>query len=311
MGDYHVVSRNVRFAHNFCPEEVEARWLALLFHPIYSQDAGARLAKLPKASDQVPWTEAEEEILRGFILRHVEVDFQEVLESFRSQFHSTRTARSLQAHADILKRVRRLGTDDFLTAPHPSSPLPSLFTPQTSRVPYFPIQGLEAAEIEERGAQGSGLPYPLVEYVEYQAPQDLKRLKVSYLRKAMRDKEEMERIELLMNRSAHWGDAFALLRGSHSRSYLHKQSVTLGRATTSFSPDIDLSLEGYAKGISRSHARITLRSRSGRFEIENTGKTSFYVNGQPVSPSSRCSLVHFSFLEVRKRSPLPSCRPTH
>jgi len=302
MGDYQMIAKNIRFAHNFCAEEIEARWLALLYHPVYAHEAATRLPSVLKASEQAPWTEGEEEILRESLLRSTDVDFQALLEKHRTQFHSSRTARALQAHSDILKRLHRLGTDEFISTPQEPSPLPvdvpSLPARVTSRTSYFPVAGMAAEEIEEKGARGEGMPFPLVEYVEMRTINERKKARVSYLRKVMKDKEDIEKIELIMNRAATWGDAFALLRGVRMRSYLNKQKVVVGRKTSSFTPDIDLSEEGYAKGISRRHAEITTQSPTGRFSIENVGKLAFYVNGQALLPGTACVLAHYSFLEI-------------
>lgn len=117
----------------------------------------------------------------------------------------------------------------------------------------------------------------------------------------MVEKENLEKLELLMNRfvSRNWENSFALLRGFNVREFIKSDKIIIGRKTSTSSPDIDLNVEGNTKGISRSHVELSLIDpKDGKFSITNIGKSSIYLNGNPIPSGSSSNIPHYGFLEV-------------
>ena len=85
------------------------------------REAAGRLAKLPINNKRVLWNDWEEEILKYEVMIKQQFHFQNILESYRSQFHSSRTAKSLEAHYYRMKRSSNLDLSDV-----PFELLPSL-----------------------------------------------------------------------------------------------------------------------------------------------------------------------------------------
>lgn len=83
----------------------------------------------------------------------------------------------------------------------------------------------------------------------------------------------------------------AVLRGRHMRYLMILRQITFGRCTKNSIVDVDLSLEGPAKKISRRQGMIELQS-NGEFVIVNTGKRPFYVDSQPVLRDGNCTVIH-------------------
>lgn len=86
--------------------------------------------------------------------------------------------------------------------------------------------------------------------------------------------------------------AFAVLYGLHSKHYIKKPEVLLGRATDGVGVDIDLGREGRANFISRRQAIIKM-DKDGAFYMKNLGKRSIYMNGEEVIPGD-CIRLHSS-----------------
>ena len=76
------------------------------------REAAKRMSKLPILNKRVLWNEWEEEILRYEVVVNHQFQFQHVLEKYRSQFHSSRTAKSLEAHYYRMKRSHNLELAD-------------------------------------------------------------------------------------------------------------------------------------------------------------------------------------------------------
>ncbi|XP_061350852.1 uncharacterized protein LOC133295934 [Gastrolobium bilobum] len=84
--------------------------------------------------------------------------------------------------------------------------------------------------------------------------------------------------------------AFAVLYDRHSRHYIKKPEVLLGRATEGVSVDIDLG----RGGISRRQAIIKM-DKDGSFYIKNFGKSSILVNNNVVH-TGQCQRLHCNCL---------------
>ncbi|XP_074276641.1 uncharacterized protein LOC141600324 isoform X2 [Silene latifolia] len=95
--------------------------------------------------------------------------------------------------------------------------------------------------------------------------------------------------------------AFAILYGRHSKHYIKKPEVLLGRGTDDIPVDIDLSREGRANKISRRQAIIKMEN-DGTFNLRNMGKCSIYVNSKEVLPRLTLGLHSDCLIEIRGMS---------
>ncbi|GKU90041.1 hypothetical protein SLEP1_g4089 [Rubroshorea leprosula] len=92
--------------------------------------------------------------------------------------------------------------------------------------------------------------------------------------------------------------AFAILYGRHSKHYIKKPEVILGRATEEFSVDIDLGREGRPNKISRRQATINME-KDGSFHLKNLGKCPVSVNNQEIPPGHSLNLSSSCLIEIR------------
>ncbi|KAB2628190.1 hypothetical protein D8674_032985 [Pyrus ussuriensis x Pyrus communis] len=92
--------------------------------------------------------------------------------------------------------------------------------------------------------------------------------------------------------------AFAILYGRHSKHYIQKPEVLLGRATDDAVVDIDLGSEGRGNKISRKQAMINM-DKDGSFHLKNLGKCSISVNSKEVAPGQSLSLSSSCLIEIR------------
>lgn len=70
--------------------------------------AAQSMSNLPTTAKRVLWTSLEEEILKQEVNGSF-ISFQYILEKYRDKFHSSRTAKSLEAHYYRMKRTGALG----------------------------------------------------------------------------------------------------------------------------------------------------------------------------------------------------------
>ncbi|XP_057986779.1 uncharacterized protein LOC110666015 isoform X2 [Hevea brasiliensis] len=91
--------------------------------------------------------------------------------------------------------------------------------------------------------------------------------------------------------------AFAVLYGRHSKHYIKKPEVLLGRATEDVIVDIELGREGGANKISRRQATINL-DKGGSFHLKNLGKCSISVNDKEIAPGQSLNLASSCLIEV-------------
>ncbi|KAJ6352162.1 hypothetical protein OIU76_001386 [Salix suchowensis] len=101
-----------------------------------------------------------------------------------------------------------------------------------------------------------------------------------------------------MQRSIASHGAFAVIYGRHSKHYIKKPEVLLGRATEDVAVDIDLGREGRANKISRQQATINF-DKSGSFYLKNLGKCSLSVNDKDIAPGQSLSLSSGCLIEIR------------
>ncbi|XP_059638364.1 uncharacterized protein LOC132280209 isoform X2 [Cornus florida] len=92
--------------------------------------------------------------------------------------------------------------------------------------------------------------------------------------------------------------AFAVLYGRHSKHYIKRPEVLIGRGTEDVNVDIDLGREGRANKISRRQA-IIMMDKEGSFHLKNLGKCSIFVNNKEVAPKQCLALTSSCLLEIR------------
>ncbi|KAF4371894.1 hypothetical protein G4B88_016957 [Cannabis sativa] len=95
--------------------------------------------------------------------------------------------------------------------------------------------------------------------------------------------------------------ALAIFYGRHSKQYIKKPEVILGRATEDNEVDIDLGREGPANKISRRQAFIKMEG-DGSFYLTNIAKSSIFVNGKEIPTRHRMCLSSSSLIEIREMS---------
>ncbi|XVE56116.1 hypothetical protein DITRI_Ditri03aG0211700 [Diplodiscus trichospermus] len=91
--------------------------------------------------------------------------------------------------------------------------------------------------------------------------------------------------------------AFAILYGRHSKHYIKKPEILLGRTTEDFIVDIDLGREGCANKVSRRQAIINMEE-DGSFHLKNLGKCSVSINSKEVRPGQSLSLNSNCLIEL-------------
>ncbi|KAL3840265.1 hypothetical protein ACJIZ3_024856 [Penstemon smallii] len=93
--------------------------------------------------------------------------------------------------------------------------------------------------------------------------------------------------------------AFAVLHGRHSRHFIKKPEVLLGRSTEIVKVDIDMGREKNGVKISRRQATMKM-DMYGVFHLKNLGKCPMYMNGKDVAPGQSVRLTPGCLIEVRK-----------
>ncbi|KAJ7957821.1 Forkhead-associated (FHA) domain protein [Quillaja saponaria] len=99
-----------------------------------------------------------------------------------------------------------------------------------------------------------------------------------------------------MQRAIASNGAFAVLYGRHSKHYIKKSEVLLGRASEDIIIDIDLSSERRANKLSRRQAIIKM-DEVGSFYLRNLGKCSISVNNTDVPSGESLNLQSGCLIE--------------
>ncbi|XP_074287186.1 uncharacterized protein LOC141612334 [Silene latifolia] len=101
-----------------------------------------------------------------------------------------------------------------------------------------------------------------------------------------------------MQRTTASHGALAVLYGRHSKHYIKKQEVLIGRGTADVPVDIDLGREGRANKISRRQAIMKMEN-DGTFSVRNMGKCSIYVNSKEILHGQILALHSNCLIEIR------------
>lgn len=92
--------------------------------------------------------------------------------------------------------------------------------------------------------------------------------------------------------------ALALLYGRHSKYYIKKTEVLVGRSTEGFHVDIDLGKGGCANLISRRQAIIKM-DKDGSFFIKNIGRSSMLINSTELHTGQSQRLLSNYLIELK------------
>ncbi|WCJ35154.1 Forkhead-associated (FHA) domain-containing protein [Euphorbia peplus] len=101
-----------------------------------------------------------------------------------------------------------------------------------------------------------------------------------------------------MQRAIESQEAFAVLYGRHSKHYIKKPEVLLGRGSGGVIVDIDLWREGRGNKVSRRQATINL-DKSGSFHLRNLGKWPILVNEKEIGCQQSLTLPSSCLIEIR------------
>lgn len=304
VNDLFSVHKGVKFSCKFSLQEIEDRWYALLYCAPIQRVAMAAMRQLPPdivalIHAKALFSKEEEELLKTICVTPgrspPSLDaFKQLLDSNSHVFLPHRTENHLQSHWMSMRYYNLIPI--FLNG--------RVFQPRREEVPSFN----EAEETIDRDISNTLSEHISTNFDGQTVASKLKEdpphqeLMIS----ARRAKREIRKLE---NEIPKWqalvdlargisqsdfndsNSNLAVLRGRHMRYLMILKQITFGRCTKNSIVDVDLSLEGPAKKISRRQGMIELQE-NGEFIIVNTGKRPFYVDSQPVLRDGNCTVIH-------------------
>ncbi|KAG7311007.1 hypothetical protein JYU34_003860 [Plutella xylostella] len=282
--DLRTVHRGVKFSCRFTVGELQSRWYALLYNAEVSRVAVAAMRNLhpdlvAAVQQQALYSNAEEELLGTLASNsHPGVEkFQELLEQNPHVFYQSRSAKTLQAHWQLLKQYQLL--PDQTVQPLNKDEVTTFSDAEET---------MNDAELQDMREDGMDIELQLADREEkYQ----IRQLENSW-----------SRWQVLVQSVAGAGaeldkHTLAVLRGALVRYLMRSREIAVGRSTRDHSIDVDLSLEGPSAKVSRRQATIRLRN-SGDFFISSEGKRPIFINGRPVLQGNKVKLNHNSVIEI-------------
>ena len=304
--DLEEVWRGVKFSCKFSYQEVEDRWYALLYYAPIQRVAIAAMRQLPadvvaQIHAKALFSKEEEELLKTITIPPgrmtyvppLEV-FTQLLDSNRHVFLPFRTDKHLKSHWLSMRYY------NLITVVVNGRTI----IPRREEMPTF-------SEVEE--TVDKDILNTLSEHIatNFDGQTVASKLKDDPIHQELminsrRIKREIRKLEneipkwqALVDKirgtsQSDFNDStsnIAVLRGRHMRYLMQLNQITFGRCTKDSIVDVDLSLEGPAKKISRRQGMIELQS-NGEFIIVNTGRRPFYVDSQPVLEGGNCTVIH-------------------
>lgn len=304
VNDLFAVHKGVKFSCKFSLQEIEDRWYALLYCAPIQSVAMAAMRQLPpdivaRIHAKALFSKEEEELLKTICvtpprpLPNLET-FKQMLDANSHVFLPHRTEKHLQAHWLLMRHHNLIPM--FLNG--------RVYRPRRDEVPSYS----EAEETVDADISNNLSEHIATNFDGQTVASKLKEdpphqeLMIS----ARRAKREIRKLE---NEIPKWqalvdlarggtqsdfndtNSNLAVLRGRHMRYLMILKQITFGRCTKDSIVDVDLSLEGPAKKISRRQGMIELQE-NGEFIIVNTGKRPFYVDSQPVLREGNCTVIH-------------------
>eukprot|EP00039_Didymoeca_costata_P001468 m.52747 g.52747 ORF g.52747 m.52747 type:complete len:397 (-) comp10815_c0_seq1:1760-2950(-) len=297
VSDLIVVQRAVKFSKTYTLKEIKDRCYNLLYNQDVSRVAKAAMATLDEEeryiiSKTVLFSPTEENLLRD--IRPLEHEpsppleiFQELLQSKGQQFLASRTPLDLKMqwnrlrHHDLLSAEAPLGSNEESSLEKKSfrDLCESLQTPATGESPAVAQAILRELECMD-------------------AKQKRKIRALEYKLSAWRNITELGMEPGMEADGISFDDkTLAILNGPHIKYKMQSQEIVLGQNTRDNVVDVDLSLNQAGRKVSRRHCVIRLK-HDRQFYLTNYGRRPVYINGQPVTNSSRCRLFTNSIIEV-------------
>lgn len=304
VNDLFAVYKGVKFSCKFSIQEIEDRWYALLYCAPIQRVAMAAMRQLPadiyaQIHAKTLFSKEEEDLLKTLPVTPGRPPpgldaFKQLLDSNRNVFLPFRTERHLESHWMSMKYY------NLIPMVYNGRPL----QPRREELPSF-------SEVEE--TVDIDILNTLTEHIatNFGGSTVASKLKEDPVHQelminARRVKREIRKLE---NEIPKWqalvdsmrgtsqsdfddsNSSLAVLRGRHMRYLMILRQISFGRNTKNSIVDVDLSLEGPAKKISRRQGMIELQA-NGEFIIVNTGKRPFYVDSQPVLRNGNCTVIH-------------------
>lgn len=288
--DLQMVHRGTKFSCRFTLQEIETRWVLLMYNETISGLAIDSMRKLhpeliEKAERNALFSSEEENLLMTItdLFPFVE-HFEGLLAEHKHIFHPSRTAKDLYEHFQLLKSYDLLPCQTV-------EPLTS-----ADQLMSFSDAELQINDHDLDNTEDT----PLMTEVSSSNRRDMRE---------MRQLEtELDRWSLLVTSITTNNDiplvypemdnqTLAVLRGRTVKFIMKSNDITFGRNTKDNIVDIDLSLEGSADKISRKQGTIKLRT-NGDFFLANDGKRTIFVDGEPILQNHKCKLRNLSLVEI-------------
>lgn len=310
VNDLYAVYRGVKFSCKFSIQEIEDRWYALLYCAPIQRVAMAAMRQLPldivaQIHSRTVFSKEEEDLLKTITVTpgrpppSLET-FKELLDANRHVFLAYRTEKHLKSHWMLMRYYNLI----------PMVLHGRVIQSRREDMPTF----CEVEETVDKDILSTLTEHIATNFDGQTVASKLKEDPVhqELMINARRIKREIRKLEneipkwqtLVdsmrgMSQSDFDDSNLAVLRGRHMRYLMILKQITFGRCTKNSIVDVDLSLEGPAKKISRRQGMIELQA-NGEFIIVNTGKRPFYVDSQPVLRAGCTVISNNSVVEIDK-----------
>lgn len=304
INDLFAIYKGVKFSCKFSLREIEDRWYALLYCAPIQRVAMAAMRQLaPDIVAQIHantlFSKEEEELLKTISVAPGRAPptteaFKQLLDSNKQIFLPFRSEKHLKSHWMLMRYY------NLIPIVHNGR----MIQPRREELPNFS----EVEETVDRDILNTLSEHIATNFDGQTVASKLKEDPVhqELMINARRVKREIRKLE---NEIPKWqalvdsmrgtsqsdfddsNSNLAVLRGRQMRYLMILKQITFGRCTKNSIVDVDLSLEGPAKKISRRQGMIELQD-NGDFIIVNTGKRPFYVDSQPVLRDGNCTVIH-------------------
>ncbi|XP_015120989.1 microspherule protein 1 isoform X2 [Diachasma alloeum] len=284
--DLKIVHKGTKFSCHFTLQEVQHRWHALLYDSDVSKLAVQAMRNLhpeviASVQSRALFSKAEEYLLETVKLipePTLEV-FRKLLETNPQTFHSARTAKVLMYHWQLMKHYQLL-----------------------------PDQSVQLLPSHDNVGNFSDTEDMINDKELADQKKDLFNIEM-----AIADRHNKRKIRVLENELSRWlvrvdnltgaippdfdNQTLAILKGKLVKYCMKSEEITIGRSTKDHSVDVDLTLEGPARKVSRRQATIRMRS-NGDFFLCSEGKRPVFVDGRPILAGNKFKLKNNSIIEV-------------
>ncbi|EHB00528.1 Microspherule protein 1 [Heterocephalus glaber] len=315
------VHLGVKFSCRFTLREVQERWYALLYDPVISKLACQAMRQLhPEAiaaiQSKALFSKAEEQLLSkvGSTSQPTLETFQDLLHRHPGAFYLARTAKSLQAHWQLMKQYYLL--EDQTVQPLPKGDQVLNFSDAEDLIDDSKLKDMRDEVLEHELTVADRRQKREIRQLEQElhkwqvlvdsitgmsSPdfdnQTLAVLRGRMVRYLMRSREVLVDSTTGMSSPDFDNQTLAVLRGHMVQCLMRSHEIALGRATKDNQIDVDRSLEGLACFPSASIGVIKLKN-NGDFFIANEGRRPIYIDGRPVLCGSKWRLSNNSVVEI-------------